>query len=246
MTTSNLVAFLASRQPQMRHEPPGNLQEGRPSFHGFVSYRGFEQRTCEVIVKRVQAGPDRASQPERLRPVVCDDVPSLQPGPERQPDHRQRARVAGVSPVDGHQKGNRKRPKRRLPRKAHQLLANSVATFCETLRNEAALQALIRSSPRNFRADLLGLIRAQFPLRRGRPPDPQLDKAYRMVAEGKSVPQVARKQFSDWSRKDPYERYLILKGLGQAVRRRRPRPYKNTTVKESRKAPPDWRAANRA
>jgi hypothetical protein len=124
------------------------------------------------------------------------------------------------------QKSGRKKPKRRLPRQVHQVLANLAATFSNTLRNDPALQALIRSSPRNFRADLLGLIRAQFPLRRGRPPDPLLDEAYRMVDQGKSVPQVARIQFPDWSRKDPYERYLIVKGLGQAVRRRRPRPYK--------------------
>jgi hypothetical protein len=113
------------------------------------------------------------------------------------------------------QKSGRKKHKRHLPRQAYQVLANLAATFANTLRNHPSLQALIRSNARNFCSDLLGIIRAQFPLRRGRPSDPLLDEAYRMVEQGRSVPQVARIQFPDW------------KGLGQAVRRRRPRPYKH-------------------
>jgi hypothetical protein len=127
-------------------------------------------------------------------------------GGQRKPDQTAPGRPGrhAAAPTPGGKRERRpKRHKRRLRGKSHQVLANHAATFCELLRNDPVLLALIRSSPRNFRADLLGLIRAQFPLRRGRPPDPQLDEAYRLITQGKSVPQVARQQFPDWSRKDP-------------------------------------------
>jgi hypothetical protein len=100
------------------------------------------------------------------------------------------------------------------------------------LRQDPVLMPLIQSQLSAFRADLQAVIRAQFPLRLGRPPDPQLDEAYQMVTQGKSLPQVARTQFSDWDKRDTYERYLLLKGLGQAVRRRTPRPYKQRRKKK--------------
>ncbi|MCX6997895.1 MAG: hypothetical protein NTV49_12605, partial [Kiritimatiellaeota bacterium] len=49
---------------------------------------------------------------------------------------------------------------------------------------------------------------AQFPLRRGRPPDPLLDEACHMIAQGKSVPQVLRQQIRNWDEVDAYTRYL--------------------------------------
>jgi hypothetical protein len=53
-----------------------------------------------------------------------------------------------------------------------------------------------------------------------------------MVTQGKSLPQVARKQFSDWDKRDTYERYLLVKGLRQAVSRRKPRSYKQRRKKK--------------
>lgn len=155
-------------------------------------------------------------------------VPTVDPVPDQTTVPGKPARRAASPSPGGKPKRLPKKPKRRLPRAVHQVLANHAATFSDTLRKDPALQAFIRSNPRNFRADLLALIRAQFPLRRGRPPDPQLDEAYRMVTEGKSMPQVARKQFPGWEERDPYEQYVILKGLRQAVGRRKPPPYKHS------------------
>ena len=158
---------------------------------------------------------------------VSSAVPPVHPVPEQRTVPGKPARRAAAPSAGRKPKRFPKKPKRRLPRTEHQVLAKHAATFCDMLRKDPALQALIRSNPRSFRADLQALIRAEFPLRRGRPPDPQLDEAYRMVTEqGKSVSQVARKQFQGWDRRDPYEQYLILRGLRQAVNRRKPRPYK--------------------
>lgn len=59
-----------------------------------------------------------------------------------------------------------------------------------------------------------------------------------MVAQGRSVPHVAREQFPDWGKMDAYERYLIVKGLGQVARRRRPRPYKRDRTRNRPGAEP--------
>lgn len=59
-----------------------------------------------------------------------------------------------------------------------------------------------------------------------------------MVAQGRSVPHVAREQSPDWGKMDAYERYLIVKGLGQVVRRRRPRPYKRDRTRNRPGAEP--------
>ena len=138
-------------------------------------------------------------------------------------------RTAAAPSPGTKQKHRRKTPKKRkpqLPPEAYQRLVNRTATFCDTLRRDPVMAPQIgsRLGLVNFRTDLQAIIRAQFPLRRGRPPDPKLDEVARLVATGKSVLQVARKQFANWDSRDPDERYMILKPLRQAVsRRRKPR-----------------------
>ena len=80
-------------------------------------------------------------------------------------------------------------------------------------------------NPAGFRSSVLRAVRAQFPLKLGRPTDPRLDAACRLVLEGKTVPEVLRAQIPGWETLDRYTRILASKGLHQAVaRRRRGRP----------------------
>jgi hypothetical protein len=58
-------------------------------------------------------------------------------------------------------------------------------------------------------------------MQRGRPTDPRIDAACKMVSEGRSIGDVLREQVKDWDHQDSYARYLASKGLRQAVNRRR-------------------------
>ncbi len=72
-----------------------------------------------------------------------------------------------------------------------------------------------------LRAAVLRLVRRELPLRRGRPNDPRIDAAVRMVEEGKSIKEILRLQTRNFDKVDTYGRYLAEKGLRTAVTRRR-------------------------
>ncbi len=110
--------------------------------------------------------------------------------------------------------------RRTLPPEKYRKLLRHCKTFAGTLRRDRDFAQAIHADPAGFRSDLERAIRGQFPMRRGRPMDPQVDAACRMVREGKSVPEVLRSQIPGWDSLDTYTRYLLAKGLRQAVARR--------------------------
>jgi len=115
----------------------------------------------------------------------------------------------------------RKQPKRHLPPESYNRLAPLTASFAQTLRGDPKLQSVIQSDLKGFRTDLQALIRTEFRLRCGRPPDPLIDDACRMMDHGKSAAQALRVQRPGWDKTDPYLRYLAEKGLRAAKGRRR-------------------------
>lgn len=113
-----------------------------------------------------------------------------------------------------------KQPKPRLPPKIYKKLAALTASFAQTLRGDPKLQSVIQGDLKKFRTGLQVLIRTEFRLRCGRPPDPLIDDACRMMDQGKSAAQALRVQRPGWDKTDPYLRYLAEKGLRAAKGRR--------------------------
>jgi hypothetical protein len=72
-----------------------------------------------------------------------------------------------------------------------------------------------------FKKQVLRLIRRELPPGRGRPNDPRLDYAARMVGQGKTVKYILRSQIPGFDKLDTYSRYLAEKGLRAAIARRR-------------------------
>jgi len=72
-----------------------------------------------------------------------------------------------------------------------------------------------------FKVQVIRLIRRELPPRRGRPNDPRLDYAARMVSQGNTVKNVLRSQIPGFDKLDTYGRYLAEKGLRAALARRR-------------------------
>jgi len=70
---------------------------------------------------------------------------------------------------------------------------------------------------------ILRLVRRELPPKRGRPNDPQIDSAVRLVQRGKTIKQVLRLQIPGFDKLDTYGRYLAEKGLRAAIARRRNR-----------------------
>jgi hypothetical protein len=91
--------------------------------------------------------------------------------------------------------------------------------FTAHIRRDFAQE--ITSDPKTFKKSLLKLIGRQLPPRRGRPNDPRLDVAVRMVERGKTVKEVLRMQIPDFDKLDTFGRYLVEKGLRAAIARRR-------------------------
>ena len=79
----------------------------------------------------------------------------------------------------------------------------------------------IAQDPRAFKKAVLRCVRKELPPRRGRPNDPRIDAAVRMIESGKSARDVLRVQVPGFSQLDTYGRYLAEKGLRAAVSRRR-------------------------
>lgn len=116
-----------------------------------------------------------------------------------------------------------RRRKPHLPRRIYRRLEKGAAELAKRLSGDTVVAPYIASDRRVFREDLLFAVKRQFPLKSGRPGDPRLDKAYELVRQGRSVTGVLRKQIKNWEQLDPYTRYLVAKGLRQAVRRREKR-----------------------
>jgi len=72
-----------------------------------------------------------------------------------------------------------------------------------------------------FKKNVIRLVRRELPPRRGRPKDPRLDAAARMVAQGKSVKDILRSQIPNFDEMDTYSRYLAEKGLRASLSRRK-------------------------
>jgi hypothetical protein len=81
----------------------------------------------------------------------------------------------------------------------------------------------IARNPRDFKKQVLRLVRRTLPPRRGRPNNPHIDTAMRMIEQGKTTKEILRSQITDFEKLDTYGRYLAEKGLRGAIARRRRR-----------------------
>ena len=93
--------------------------------------------------------------------------------------------------------------------------------FARKLRQEFTQD--IARNPRDFKKQVIRLIRRELPPRRGRPSSPEIEAALAMIRQGKSVPEVLRAQVAGFETLDTYGRYLMEKALRQAMARRRRR-----------------------
>ncbi len=98
--------------------------------------------------------------------------------------------------------------------------------FAKKIKREFAPE--ISRDPKAFKTSILRLMRRALPLRRGRPNDPQIDAAMRMLHQGKSVKEILRLQIRGFDDMDTFGRFLVEKGIRTAIARRRkcntPRP----------------------
>ena len=94
-----------------------------------------------------------------------------------------------------------------------------VRQFAFRLKRDFANE--IARDARGFKKSVLRWVRQELPPRRGRPNDPRLDAAARMIGQGKTAREVLRAQVPGYSRLDTYGRYLAEKGLRAAISRRR-------------------------
>jgi hypothetical protein len=95
----------------------------------------------------------------------------------------------------------------------------AVCAFASFLKIHFAKK--ITADPRVFKKSVLHFIRHELPPKRGRPNDPRVDAAVRMVQQGMTVKDVLRSQLPGFDRMDTYGRYLAEKGLRAAIARRR-------------------------
>lgn len=103
-----------------------------------------------------------------------------------------------------------------------QEVEHTVSQFAKGLKSR--FQDQLARDPAGFKKQVVRLIRQALPLRRGRPNDPQIDTAVRMVQQGRTVKDVLRLQIPGYDKFDTYGRYLAEKGLRAAISRRRRRP----------------------
>ncbi len=102
-----------------------------------------------------------------------------------------------------------------------QKLEHLLCGLAVRLKREFADQ--ISHDPAIFKKQVIRFIRRELPPKPGRPNDPRIDAAARLVEQGKSVKAVLRIQIRGFDKLDPYERYLAEKGLRAAISRRRKR-----------------------
>lgn len=91
--------------------------------------------------------------------------------------------------------------------------------FARRLRRDFSEE--IARNPRDFKKQVVRLIRRELPPKRGRPTDPRLDAAAQMVQQGQSPKDVLRTQIPGFESLDTYGRYLAEKGLRAALARRK-------------------------
>ena len=91
--------------------------------------------------------------------------------------------------------------------------------FTDCLRRHFAQQ--ISHNPRDYKKQVLRLIRRQLPPHRGRPTRPQIEAALEMLRQGKTVREVLRAQVRGFEQLDTWGRMLAEKALRQALARRR-------------------------
>jgi hypothetical protein len=102
-----------------------------------------------------------------------------------------------------------------------QRLEADTRVFTARITREYASE--IAGDPKAFKQTVLRFVRRQLPPRRGRPNDPRIDAALRMIEQGKAVKQVLRAQIPAFDKLDTYGRYLAEKGLRMSIARRRKR-----------------------
>jgi hypothetical protein len=87
----------------------------------------------------------------------------------------------------------------------------------------------LTQDPKGFKLRVLEVLRCELPTKRGRPSDPRLDEAARMVEQGTPTREVLRWLVPGFDNVDEYGRYLAAKGLRAALARRRKqgRPARN-------------------
>jgi hypothetical protein len=87
--------------------------------------------------------------------------------------------------------------------------------LCQRFRQE------ISRNPRDFKKQVLRVIRRELPPGRGRPASPRIEAAIEMLQKGKTVREVLQEQVEGFEQVDAYGRYLMEKALRQAIARRR-------------------------
>jgi len=102
-----------------------------------------------------------------------------------------------------------------------QRLEAVVADFAQVVRSKFAQQ--VARDPKALKSLVLRLVRKELPPRRGRPNDPRIDAAMRMLEQGKPTKEILRLQTRGFDKLDEYGRYLAEKGLRMAIARRRKR-----------------------
>ena len=97
-------------------------------------------------------------------------------------------------------------------------LHDGIEKFAAQLTKKFALEIALDAS--RFEKQVLRLVRRGLPPRRGRPNNPRIDAAVRMVQQGKTIKDILRLQIPGFDGLDTYGRYLAEKGLRSAIARR--------------------------
>ena len=150
---------------------------------------------------------------------------------ERSPE---KAGVGGSTPSRGTIKSTTYKPQN--PKTCSNLYQNSNAGPAQVCLSNTSVEAAVHdfasflkihfsnnltADPRAFKKIVLRLVRRELPPKRGRPNDPQIDAAFRLVQQGRTVKEVLRLQIPRFDRLDTYGRYLAEKGIRAAIARRR-------------------------
>lgn len=97
-------------------------------------------------------------------------------------------------------------------------IENVISDFILELR--CRFQEQSEKQPVEFKKQVVRLVRRHLPPRPGRPNDPSIDSAVRMMQQGMAIKEVLRRQVPGFDKLDTYGRYLAEKGLRAAVARR--------------------------
>ena len=119
------------------------------------------------------------------------------------------------------QRSNTEAVAQRLKGEAVRSLEDAARDFSDRLKRDFSQE--IARNPRDFKKQVLRLVRRTLPPRRGRPNNPHIDTAMRMIEQGKTTKEILRSQITDFEKLDTYGRYLAEKGLRSAIARRRRR-----------------------